>query len=380
METILIFEPLSGGHRDRFIGWLAGYLGGQPPPSNTRYVFVVGPHMEVPASDAVEVLRIPVETARRLESAGRWMKPWLLSRLFRSVCADRAPDHALILELTHLELPLALGGSPCPLSAILFVQYPEMKRGLKFHLKEWKTALLLRRAPVEALFLLNGEEACRHLTGRFGNAARFVPLPDPVPEIAPDPAFAMRDVYRIAPDRTVFLFFGAISRRKGVHVLLKALRRLDADSAARSTFLFCGQPEPGCRRAFERDCARLQAVRPDLQVVADIRFVPDGKMAALFEQSDAVLLPYVRPDYSSGILALAARARTPVIGPDTGLLGRLIRNNRLGAVCPADPASLAEAIARCVQDPPSVDEAACAAFVGKCRPAEFSHILFENLS
>jgi len=81
--------------------------------------------MDVPASDAVAVHRILVETAHLLENAGRWTKPWLLSRLFRKVCAEYRPTHAVILELTHLELPLALTGAPCPISAILFVQFPE---------------------------------------------------------------------------------------------------------------------------------------------------------------------------------------------------------------------------------------------------------------
>jgi glycosyltransferase involved in cell wall biosynthesis len=379
MKTILIFEPLSGGHRARFIRWLAESLS-REPRTDVQFVFAVSPGMDVPASGAVTVRRIPAETAHRLESAGRWTKPWRLNRLFRQLCAETRPAHALILELTHLELPLALTGSPCPLSAILFVQYPELKRGLKFYLKEWKTALLLRRAAVKTLFLLNGEEACRYLTDRFGARTRFVPLPDPVPEIKPDPEFVMRDVYGIAPDRTVFLFFGAISKRKGAHLLLNALRLLNADSAAHSAFLFCGQPEPDYRREFEKGCARLKTERADLQVIMDSRFVPDEEMAALFEQSDMVLLPYTRPDYSSGILALAARARTPVIGPDTGLLGRLIRQYGLGAVCPITPDALADAIALCAETPVAVDPEKQRAFVEKSRPEEFTRLLFETIA
>jgi glycosyltransferase involved in cell wall biosynthesis len=272
---------------------------------------------------------------------------------------------------------LVLFGAPCPVSAILFVQYPELPRGLKFFFKDWKTALLLRCAPVKNLFLLNGENSCAWLNQRFGRRTRFIPVPDPAPEIEPDSKFVMRDVYGIAPDRKAFLFFGAVSPRKGADVLIKALHLLSPEAAAKSYFIFCGEPEQNYRKIFEQAVDRLRAARPDIALNIENRFVPDERMMALFEQSDAVLMPYTRPEYSSGILALAAKARTPVIGPDGGLLGRLIRQNGLGAVCPVNPESLAERIADAVQRLPAVNESLCRAFVQKSRSEEFARIILD---
>ena len=107
------------------------------------------------------------------------------------------------------------------------------------------------------------------------------------------------------------------------------------------------------------------------------RFVSDQRMMALFEQSDVVLMPYTRPEYSSGILALAAKARTPVIGPDTGLLGRLIRQNGLGAVCSVQPETVAESIASATRRLPVVDAALCGAFVQKSRPELFARTILD---
>jgi len=102
-------------------------------------------------------------------------------------------------------------------------------------------------------------------------------------------------------------------------------------------------------------------------------------MVAFCEQADVLLMPYTRPEYSSGILALAAKTCTPVIGPDAGLLGRLIRQNGLGAVCAVRPPELVEALAAAVRRRPLVDEEFRKTFVQQSRPEEFARILFENI-
>ena len=363
MKTILIFEPLSGGHRANFIRWLAD---ASPNYADCRFVFFTADE-------------IPDSVACQLVSAGRWKKQRLLYQLFRKACREHSPDQALIFELTPLELPLAMFGSSCPVSAILFVQYPELQHGLKFFIKEWKTALLLRRAPLRNLFLLNGEQSCRYLESRFGTRTQFIPLADPAPDIAVDAGFLMRNAYKIESNRKVFLFFGAISRRKGADVLLKALHLLVPEMAAQSAFVFCGEPECNYREVFEQSCIRLRTARPDIQLNIENSFVSDQRMMALFEQSDVILMPYTRPEYSSGILALAAKARTPVIGPAGGLLGRLVRDNGLGLVSTISPEKLMEKITEAARSLPVVDEKCCAAFVQRSRPEQFARTILKAI-
>lgn len=338
MNAILIFEPLSGGHRANFIGWLkqaaAQYSG-------CRFVFFT-------ADDAGDL---------QLETLGWWQKQKRLYDLFRQACKTHNPDHALILELTHLELPLALFGSPVPLSAILFVQYPERFKHWKVlsaddsgfsrywdflwvqaqpASKHWKTRLLLRRAPVKNLFLLNGEKSCRFLTERFGSRTRFIPIADPAPNVSAAPGFSLN----VPAGKRACLFFGAISRRKGAAILLDVLERISPQAAQQNAFLFCGEPEPDYQAEFKRACERLRAARPDIDLIVETRFVSDGQMMAMFEQADLILMPYTRPEYSSGILALAAKAGTPVLGPKDGLLGRLIVENGLGLAAQLTPETL----------------------------------------
>jgi len=356
--TILVFEPLSGGHRANFIRWLMNAV---PDFSGRQFVFFTAKDLSEP-------------TRQRLAEAGGCETSWILYRLFKEACATFSPDHVLVLELTRLELPLALFGSPVPLSAILFVQYPELPRGLKFFFKQCKTRLLLWRAPVKNLFLLNGEKSCRYLADCFGGRTRFIPVPDPAPEVSAEPDFSLRTHFTIPNDRKIFLFFGAFSRRKGADVLLEALRQITPPVANQSAFVFCGEPEASYQKEFQGSLAEIRG-RGVLEIHIESTFVSDERMVALFEQSDVVLMPYTRPEYSSGILALATRAGTPVLGPDTGLLGRLIIENGLGAITPITSAALAAALAR----PICADETKQRAFGEKASPAQFSSLIWKAI-
>ena len=198
--------------------------------------------------------------------------------------------------------------------------------------------------------------------------------------IAAEAGYSLRDGYHIDSLRTVFLFFGVISPRKGADVLLKALRRLSPDAAAQGAFIFCGEPEHGYREAFEQAYVRLHNERPDIQLHREDRFVSDERMISLFEQSDVILMPYTRPEYSSGILALAAEARTPVIGPEGGLLGRLIRQNGLGTVCPVHPNGIAQSITDAMRRLPVIDETRCEAFVQRSRPDLYGRTILDALT
>ncbi len=328
MKKILVFEPLSGGHRNNFIRWIKEAA---PAYSECRFLFFTD-------RDAGDV---------RLEKAGWWKKQMLLYRLFRKACREHRPDHVLLLELTHLEWPLILFGSSVPLSAILFVQYPELPHRLKFFFKHWKTRILLRRAPVENLFLLNGKKSGRFLDHHFGRRTQFIPVSDPAPEILPDPSI----LFEASEEKRTCLFFGAISRRKGADVLLSALKQLPSSVAEKNVFMFCGEPEPPYAEAYRKAVSEILE-RGSPQIHVEEGFVSDERMMAMFEQADLVLMPYIRPEYSSGILALAAKAGTPVLGPEDGLLGRLIQENRLGSVSKITAAALAVAL----EQPIEMDE------------------------
>ena len=105
------------------------------------------------------------------------------------------------------------------------------------------------------------------------------------------------------------------------------------------------------------------------------QFVSNERMMALFEQSDVILMPYTRPEYSSGVLTLAAKANRPVLGPAGALLGRLIVNHKLGVVSSVSPVSLARAL----EGPICADQIGLADFYAGNQVQDFSSCILNSL-
>jgi glycosyltransferase involved in cell wall biosynthesis len=159
-------------------------------------------------------------------------------------------------------------------------------------------------------------------------------LPDPCPAgYGGDPLVA-RQALGVPSDRRVFLFYGTASRRKGLHLVVQAVRELpEADRA----FLLCvGQqnPEDAVTRALDQlvQQGRAQLIN---------RFVSVAEEKLSFAAADVVLLPYLQHFGGSGVLSRAMASGKMVIVSDEQLLGHLTRGHGLGLLFrPGDAAGL----------------------------------------
>ena len=158
-----------------------------------------------------------------------------------------------------------------------------------------------------------------------------------------------------APNGTTLLFFGLIREYKGLDVLLRALPEI-ARRVPEARLVVAGDPidpaEP------------LQALAGELGVAERIdwqlRFVPREEIATLMATATVAVLPYRRID-ASGVLADALGHGRPAVVSDLGQVGETVRRFGAGAtVPPEDPAALAAACARLLED----REALAAAFAG----------------
>jgi glycosyltransferase involved in cell wall biosynthesis len=362
---------------------LIGYIR-QAQPSGIRYTFVVGPGVvnEDQLPEGVTVREVAPSQKKALDRAGGPLSGFIFWRVLKRWLAELTPDRLIILDLTWLELPLCFHRLPCPFSGILIVQYPELlagartgwKRRMRFRWKELKTGRFLRRARPQKIFLLNGAYSCEYLNRRFGVSC-YEPIPDPVPELAAEPGFSFREAYGIAPGRRLFLFFGSMSARKGVGRLVEAIGSISKEAAQQSAFVFCGKPEAAYEAQYRRLISRLVRLRPDIGLKAEATFVTSERMRALFEQADWILMPYSRPEYSSGILIHAAASGTPVLGPEGGLIGRQIREHGLGWAVP--PGGLADSIEKAAGQIYRFDEEKRLAFVASSRPDRMAGAVLE---
>jgi len=330
----------------------------------------------------VSVREITSSQKEVLDRASGALSGFVFWRILKTYLAELRPDHLIIMDLTWLELPLCFHCPPCPFSGILIVQYPELlscsstgwKRRIRFWWKELKTRRFIRKAKPQRVFLLNGGKSCDYLNQRFGVAC-YVPVPDPVPELVAEQGFDLRRKYGIGKDRRLFLFFGSMSARKGVDRLVDVIGSLSKEAGQKSAFVFCGMPEPTYTERYHELIENLIRKRPNVCLHLEERFVPSARMRAMFEQADWVLMPYSRPEYSSGILVHAVAAATPVIGPADGLVGRQIREHGLGLDTPMD--ALPRAIEEAVFGNYAFDKSSWQAFLAASSPEHFVATLLE---
>ena len=164
-----------------------------------------------------------------------------------------------------------------------------------------------------------------------------------------------RERLRVPTGTVVFLHFGQIRAYKGFDLLLREFRKAQVPD---KLLLVAGR----YRSADERGSLRR---RIDLALAKrfarDVDFrlgvVPEEDVEHYFNAADVVVLSH-REGLNSGVAVLGMSFGKPVVGPDIGCLGWVLRAGRNAVYDPADPAGLRQAMERAAQlDPEEVASA-----------------------
>ena len=176
--------------------------------------------------------------------------------------------------------------------------------------------------------LLFVDEYLAHdLKNQFPAAPLFF-LPDPCPAGYDGEVRAARRALNLPEDKKIFLFYGGGYQRKGLHLAVRALQDLPANSPA---FLLCaGRQNPAGKTA-----SGLAQLVQQGRARPINRYVSLAEEKYCFAASDIVLLPYLNHFGTSGVLSRAMAASKPVIVSDEQLLGRLTREQGLGLLFPS---------------------------------------------
>jgi glycosyltransferase involved in cell wall biosynthesis len=197
-------------------------------------------------------------------------------------------------------------------------------------------------------------------------------LPDPFPDDFVANAAQARRHWDIALDKRVLLFYGGGYRRKGLQLVVAALRAMAPGTPA--FLLFAGHQPDDAASAGE-----LEQLSADGRARVINRYVSEEEEKLLFAASDFVVLPYQHHFGSSGVLARAAGAGKPVIASDEQLVGRLVREHGLGLLFPSgNTAALRQAIAQATNAAPGQTlrwREAAVSFAGRCSRAAFREAL-----
>lgn len=175
-----------------------------------------------------------------------------------------------------------------------------------------------------------------------GNEAMFSQA-DKLPEIS-----ALAASLGLTDKAPTVLFFGTLTKYKGIDLLLEAmaLARRDVPDAR---LVIAGFPNADV----DVPALRRRATQPDLTgtVHFHLHYVAIEDVAGLFEACDLAAFPYLMI-YQSGALQVAYSCAKPVVATRVGGLADAVRDGETGLlVPPRDPQALAQAIVRLLRDP-----------------------------
>lgn len=167
---------------------------------------------------------------------------------------------------------------------------------------------------------------------RLTATSKFRYLPDYVQR---EDSPILRADLGLPADRTVFLLAGGISNYKGVRELLEGVRLACVECEAfrdRAAVVLAGRILESHDLIYDR-VAELASRYPELCIQIFDRRLTEREFFSFVAAADVICLPYIEFAGMSSLLLHAAAYEHPVIGPEYGLLGELIRRYHLGVVC-----------------------------------------------
>lgn len=349
LTRIVIFDTESTGHHREYLQHVVRYSKSESTDYNV--VLVVHPSVaavlgQEPWASCIEIIEIASDAVADLHSIrSLWRRSLHEWKVADEYARRMNADHCVLMTLNWFQAALLLPVAhqiPYTISGIFFSPYPRWSpepQSLSAHLSTVVTRLrkkalmwlMMRNANISAVHVLNDPRAADYLNHTIDNKrSRFRALPDPVPVLpAPQVDTNLRTHYSVEQKRTLFLFFGTLSDRKGIFRVLDACGKLSKKVQGKAALLLLGRLKDGQQEDIREQVHTLQH-ESVLQVRTDFRFLEPEELSLALEGCDVVLAPYQRTEGSSGVIGHAARFKRPVIGPRSGLIGELIQSYGLG--------------------------------------------------
>jgi len=157
---------------------------------------------------------------------------------------------------------------------------------------------------------------------------------------------ALRKEYGLADDTPTVLFFGTLTKYKGIEDLILAFPKVARETGAK--LIIAGYP------ARDIDPDELKATAKELGIENDIiwylDYVPNEQVVPLMQMVDIVALPY-RAITQSGILQIAYACGKPVVATEVGGLGDAIEHGGSGLLTePGNLDAYADALIELLND------------------------------
>ena len=395
LQRTLAFEIETGGHHASYIRNFAQQWSENLEPHQIH--FVVTPeffqkHADVVEliesfeTDAVQIHSITQTENEQLERLGRMFNGW---KLFCKYATQLGVDRGLLMYSDQFQIPMLVGqASPCPISCIYFrptFHYGNLdnyRPNVKQRLAAWRKRILVERLlklkQMDVLFSLDSL-AVGFIKNHFTTQASIRQLPDSFvrSQTTADQIADLRADLKIEDDRTVCVLLGSLDARKGPVQLLDAAQRLPETLQKKLCLLLVGSLHADIEDEVNQKIERLRQ-DTSIQIVLKNEYVSDTIVQRYYELSDVALTTYQRHMGMSSAIIRAALAEIPVLSSDYGLMGELVKREKLGVtVDTTNPVSFSDGLAAVIDQPGRklFNTSNAAAFASSHSPAALAETL-----
>lgn len=361
--STVIFESSFTGHRSMYISHLMRYINTHPDLYD-QFVFILSAGMEPLLGN----LNVSVHYKCEFLDFGHKNRFHVI-RSFQEwkILKKAISQYPGLQEIIFMEIDIFLllissrefRKFNLRTKGILFqpyIHFQEIKGGPSFHLRKiWKNFIiqkypLLVNKHIKKLFILNDKHGVKVLNKRLKNLFGNIPEPIDIQHIDIDPAFKKIIIakYKIEDGKTNLLVFGSIDSRKNIHTIVQALLLLPKDLKQTIHLIISGKLDEDCRSQY---VDTIQKAQEDISISYNDDFVKAPERETLFEYCDLVLMPYINFFSASSVVGHAIAHNKNIIGPDKGLLAKIIRDNNLGLnVNPYSKHEISDAIEKIIRN------------------------------
>ena len=335
MEQIVIFNTDLNGHHLEYLNHL--YL--EALNNKTKhYVFSIPQEfnqlkntLDWPEANHIQFDFLEEDKLKKIKESSLFKQSYLKSRLLKQqIKKHKANKVFLIMLLQFLPFfPFIIANGKVKISGIVYLIYLYRWKTAPFKLKimdVFKYLLLTKFKMFDTIYILNDLSSAVYLNKLY-KSKKFKVLPDPFVQQTLQ-GINSRPIPLIEKDATVYFHFGALTERKGTLDILKAIKQLDMTKIEQPLcFIFAGKVHPEIKTEFYQ---LTEEINNKVQLIIYDEFCAYEFIGALCKLSNYFLIPYKNVLQSSGVIAYASYYKKPVVGPNEGLLGKLIRKYQLG--------------------------------------------------
>lgn len=333
MKINLFFDPNVRGHIIEYLHHTYIYT----KNSTDQFVYVVSPFfrersktLNWPERCNVKIVYMTEGEVKKCSQLNKMKAAWWISKLI-SQYAEREKATHVFLNYLKNALPFILFKLPknCKASGIIYSNYLN-KRQSRFNYKiiieKMFYVLLAHNNKIGNILLLNDAQSASYFNKTM-HSNKFKPIVDPINNVDFSKLKDLRTDLQIPKENRIFLQFGSLDKRKNTLTILDAALGISDKELSKITLIFAGRLYDNIKQEFNE---KINLLKQKTQVIVLEGFLSFEFLFSLCKTVDCIFTCYDNIEQSSGTIGYASLFRTPVIGPDKGLLGKLINEYELG--------------------------------------------------